>query len=616
MLVGMLVAVLVASWIYWLVAWWSLRAFIRSRPSPPSEFTPPVSILKPTKGVDPQAYQNFASFCRQDYPDYEVLFGVADPADPVIEVVEQVRRDFPSRCIRVLVLPAAGMNRKASLLHALAGRARHDVLVASDSDMRVEPDYLTRVVAPLADPRVGLVTCLFRGEAPVTLTARLEALYMGAIFLPCALVARTLLGLPVAFGSTVALRRGDLARLGGFAALTDYLVDDYQLGERVAGLGLTVHLSDYLVDCVLGSTTFREQWDRMVRWMHCIRVSRPREYPGLLLTFSTALASLLTLATGFAASAWLALAVSLALRWLVGWLVTGYTLRRAARRWLVWLPLMDLLTALAWGTGLVGRRVVWRGETFTLSHDGRLVPLAAEELGTAGALLPLRPLVRRLDAYLRRTYHVFEFSHSRDCLFRLALGQSEEEVILSDGTIVRRGELVGELHLWNEHIPPLGDRRSDLAWAITFRRQLGQSLREVAAYIRTDPRFERVQAFRGEEAFGSRYAPVRLARMAERWGFDLVRRDGAARWWRRSGDFWENLYATWLIWAYNPASLHESRTWQFRRDQLWISRETLCRRYGAAAAASAAGRKVRRTSSPRTQAGLAEDAPQTVPQGL
>ncbi|MFI5341706.1 MAG: YkoP family protein [Candidatus Methylomirabilales bacterium] len=242
--------------------------------------------------------------------------------------------------------------------------------------------------------------------------------------------------------------------------------------------------------------------------------------------------------------------------------------------------------------------------------------LAVEELGTAGGLLPTGPLVRRLDAHLRRTCHIFEFSHSRDCLFRLALGTSTEEVILSDGTIVHRGELVGELHLWNEHIPPLGDRRSDVAWAITVRRQLAQSFQEFAAYIQTDPRFERVQAFRGEGAFGSRYSPVRLARMAKRWAFDLFPRDGAAGWWRRSADFWENLYATWLIWAYNPASLRGSRIPESRRDQFWISRDTLCRRYGEVVTASAAGRKVRRTSSPRTQAGMAKQTPQPATHGL
>jgi len=330
------------------------------------------------------------------------------------------------------------------------------------------------------------------------------------------------------------------------------------------------------------------------------------------------LAAVLILAAGFATLAWLALAVSLALRWLVGWLVTGYTLSRAARRWLVWLPLMDLLSALAWGAGVVGRRVVWRGEAFTLSDDGRLAPIAAEEVGFgfAGARLPLRPLVRRLDAFLRRTGHIFEFSQSRDCLLRLALRNSKEEVTLSDGTNLRRGEPVGELHLWNEHIPVVGDRQPDLVWGVAFRRQLDQSLRELAAYIQTDPRFKQVRAFRGEGMFGSRYAPVRLARMARRWGFDLVTPDGAAGWWRRSADFWENMYATWLIRAYNPASLRGSRVPDLRRDQLWISRETLCRRYGAPVPTSAARRKGRRPSSPRTQPGLTERAPQPATHGV
>jgi ceramide glucosyltransferase len=615
MLTTILEVLLVASWLFWLLAWWWVRAFLR-RPASDSAFQPSVSILKPARGLDADAYRNFLSFCQQDYPDFELIFGVADATDPAVAVVKRLQRDCPTRSIRLVVAPTKRTNRKAGLLHVMSAHARHGILVVSDSDMRVTPDYLRRVVAPLADPSIGLVTCLFRGRQAVTFTARLEALYWGATFLPLVVVARRVLRMRFALGSTLALRREDLLRLGGFAAVAEYLVDDYQVGARIADLGLKVYLSDYIVENVLGPTTFRAQWDREVRWAHCHRVSRPREYPGLLLTFSTPLAVVLVIWTHASPQALLALVASLLLRWTLAWLITGETRDRTARRWMVWLPLRDLLSALIWCMGAGGRQVVWRGETFALSHDGRLVPLPSEEPATPGATPALRPLVRGLDACLRRTCHIFEFSPGQDCLFRLALGESRQDLTLSDGTPVRRGDLVGELHLWNEHIPPLGDRRSDLAWALAFRRQLIRSLRELTAYTQTDPRLARVKAFRGEGAFGSRYTPVHLAKMAERWGFELVRRDGATGWRRRFADFWENLHATCLTWAYNPASLRGRRVWELRRDQFWITRETLLRRYGAEQVPSEASRKVPRSSPSRVQPGLAESQPHPAPQGL
>jgi ceramide glucosyltransferase len=270
------------------------------------------------------------------------------------------------------VVQASGSNRKASILHGLADQARHEVLVVSDSDMRVTPDYLRRVVAPLSDEQIGLVTCPYRGEFPFNLTARLEALYVGSTFLPSVIVARRFLDMRFALGATVALRRSDLARIGGFAAVANYLADDYQLGARVADLGLRVHLSDYVVADVLGATTFRDQWDREVRWARCSRVSRPLEYPGLLLTFSTPLAVTLALITGFATLGWLTLLISVLVRWLVAWQVAGYTGDQVVRQWLVWLPVRDMLSALVWCAGGLGRRVTWRGEEFSLRPNGRM----------------------------------------------------------------------------------------------------------------------------------------------------------------------------------------------------------------------------------------------------
>lgn len=379
---SILLLMIFASWIYWIAACWMVRAFFHRR-SPEAgapSFAPPVSILVPVKGLDYQAFENFASFCRQDYPHFEVLFGVADPADPVIPLVSRLQREFPQREIHLVIDPPIGSNRKASLLHSLSNQARHEILVASDSDMRVTPDYLRRVVAPLADSNTGLVTCPYRGVLPLNFTAGLEALHMGVTFLPSVLVARRLLDMRFALGATIAVRGRDLARIGGFASVADFLADDYQVGARIAALGLRVHLSNYVVSAVLGAPSFQELWQRELRWARCNRVSRPWEYPGLLLSFSTPLALVLSLVAGFDSRSWLVLFGSISLRWLVAWMVSGYTGNRELRRRLIWLPVRDLMSALVWFFGGVGRRITWRGEGFLLGADGRMEPelLSAE----------------------------------------------------------------------------------------------------------------------------------------------------------------------------------------------------------------------------------------------
>ncbi len=572
----------VASWIYWLIACWWTRDFFRARSEPDPDFTPPVSILKPVKGVDAQAYENFASFCQQDYPDFELLFGVADPADPVIPVVERLQQDFPERRIRLIVTPATRVNRKASLLHSMAPQARHDVLVVSDSDMRVTPDYLRQVVAPLVDEEIGLVTCSYRGEVPVTLTARLEALYMGVTFLPSVLVARRFLNMRFALGATVALRRRNLIRMGGFAAVADYLADDYQLGVHIANLGLRVHMANYVAVSVLGATTFHEQWNREVRWARCSRVSRPWEYPGLLLTFSTPLAVILALVTGFAPLAWLSLTVSLLLRWLVAWLVTGYTGNQAIRRWLIMLPMRDMLTALVWCVGEMGRRIVWRGEEFVVRPDGRLelLPAPVQRSMKGRDLVILRKMVLGLDALLRRHYHIYEFSHDQGCLFRLSIIPSPENLTLSDGTQIHAGEPVGELHLWNEHMLQIPKEGPDLAWALTFGRMLRRTLSDLAAYVESDPSLQGIKAFCGTGPLGSQTGLVHLSDLAQRAGFDVVNLDSRAGPGQRFIDFWKNLYVFGLIWAYNPTSLKSKYLRGLQRLQLWISRETLISEHG------------------------------------
>ncbi len=571
---------ILSGWVYWLVALVMVYEFFRPRRQAGREFTPPVSVLKPVKGLDFQAYENLASFCCQDYPDYEVLFGVADPDDPVVPILEQLQRDFPERGIRLVIAETFGANRKASLLDHLVREARHDILVVSDSDMRATPDYLRRVVAPLADPEVGLVTCPYRGEEAHNLTAGLEALHMGAIFLPSVVVARRVIAMRFAMGASLALRRQDLDRLGGFAAIADYLADDYQLGARMAAAGRRVHMSDYLMTCILGAPTFREQWNREVRWMRCVRVSRPLEYPSQLLFYGTPLSAVLAVANEFDGKSLRILTASLVLRWAVAWLISLRTGDRQVRRWLLWLPLRDLMSAAIWCAAILGRRIVWRGERFVLQAGGRMRPLANlapdREDGRFSPLSPPKRVVRAFDRGLRQVLGVFEFCDDPDCLLRVRVTVAAHPLPLPDRPLPK-GAPVLELHLWNERIPPLPAGGPDLAWAAQTRRKLVASLRMLARALSEDPRFTGVQAIGGITVLcfsGDGRQEVHLFR---RLGFTVLPYRNPLG---RFGEFWENLYTWGIMWAFNEASLRRRHLLGLRRGEVWMTREAFLRRYG------------------------------------
>ncbi|HEX9400148.1 MAG TPA: bacteriohopanetetrol glucosamine biosynthesis glycosyltransferase HpnI [Anaeromyxobacter sp.] len=389
-----LLALTAASCGYWLLALFAVRRLL-AHPPPAPPALPPVSLLKPVRGLEPGARESFESFLQVDYPEREVLFGVADPDDPVLPLLEQLEAEHPALAIRIVVAPAPGPNRKAQLLEALSRAARFDVLVATDADMRVAPSYLRDVVASLMAPGVGLVTCPYRGVAPASLPARLEALHMGVTFLPSAAMASAIVGIPFAMGSTMALRRSDLQAVGGFGALSDHLADDYELGARVGALGRRVATCPHVVASVLGRARFRDVWDREVRWSRCARAGRPLGHAGYALTFTTPLALAALAASGFAPEGWAALAGSLALRWIVATAAARATGDGASLRALPLLPIRDCLTAAVWATALVGRRVVWRGEAFEVDRAGRLHPLTAvTPAGAPAARSTGRPAAR------------------------------------------------------------------------------------------------------------------------------------------------------------------------------------------------------------------------------
>jgi ceramide glucosyltransferase len=366
---------------YFLVAVWSARAFLR-RPRFPAGFAPPVSILKPLHGLDPGMLEAFASHCRQNYSgEYEILFGVSRLDDPAAAVVGQLRAEFPDHAIRLIHTPQVlGPNGKISNLAQLAPHARFDYLVIADSDIRVGPNYLTRVLAPFAPIEsrapVGLVTALYRGRSHQTLGSKLEALGISTDFVPGVLTSRFIeRGLHFGLGSTLAVSRAALDAVGGLAPLAEYLSDDYELGARIDAAGFRVELTNEIVETHVAAWTFSGYLHHQLRWSRAMRDSRHAGYAGLVVSFGLAWAVLNLIASGLSLPAFalftlaLFLRVSLALGVGLGILDDRQVLRDL---WLL-LP-RDFLALGVWTWSYASDAIAWRDERFLLK-EGKLVKL-------------------------------------------------------------------------------------------------------------------------------------------------------------------------------------------------------------------------------------------------
>jgi ceramide glucosyltransferase len=373
-------------------AWWFFRRW--RRPAGGEEFLPPVTVLKPLKGPGVDLYANLASFCRQEYPTYQIVFGVEDARDPAVMVVRQLRRDFPHRDIALSIGEMPGANRKIANLRHMMRHARHRTLVLSDSDIRVRPDYLRAMVAPLADPRVGLTTCLYRGTGRFGLPSVLESLFINTDFIPMVLAAQIVQRFEYAYGASIAFRREALDRIGGFAPLADYLADDYQLGNRIAKAGYRLVLLPYVVETVLDSVRVSDVWRHLLRWARTYRVCQPVPWFFTIVTHTVLWGVLAFLVSHGSAWGWAMLGLALATR--VGALAAIMRLlgeRDTVRHlWLV--PPKDLFNSVMWAAAFLGREVNWSGQILRIQRDGRMVPVvgtseplpeAAEGLRAAGS---------------------------------------------------------------------------------------------------------------------------------------------------------------------------------------------------------------------------------------
>ncbi len=359
---------------YYGYAIYAAHRFFSQTDSIDPNFHPSISILKPVCGRDRDAYKNLASFCGQDYPNYQIIFAVHDWADAGIDVIKQIVADFPAIDIQLVVSDRTiGTNRKVSNVANAMTKAHAEIILLADSDVYVESNYLQQVVQPLNNPKVGVVTCLYRSVTEGWLT-ELEALSSATEFLAGVLVSNQLEGVKFAMGQTIVMRRSVLEEIGGFEAIADYLADDFQLGYLPTQAGYEGVLSHQIIDHVMATTTFAGALQRQLRWMVGIRASRPWGYLGLIFTYGTVASLSFLLITAGSLFGWIILIITWTMRLAMAWFIGVKSIRDPVAEKMLWLvPLRDLISFILWCYGFIGNTIKWRDHQFKLTRKGELV---------------------------------------------------------------------------------------------------------------------------------------------------------------------------------------------------------------------------------------------------
>ena len=358
---------------YSITAWRAVRRQIRS-PRVAMSDAPPVTVLKPLCGAEHAMYECLRSFCEQDYPRFQIVFGVSDSDDPAIAVVRRLQREFPGRDLKLAIDGRQhGSSPKVSNLINMMALARHDYLVIADSDVRVTRGYLAKVVAPLLDPRVGIVTCSYRGWPRAGLWSLLGCLFINEWFTPSVRVAAMAGSHSFAFGATIAIRRQVLASIGGFEAIANQLADDYRLGELTRRMGLRTVLSEVVVETCVDERNLGQLLRHELRWLRTIRAVRPVGHALSFVTFGVPVAAIGSLLAAGALPALAMLGITAAAR-----LMLHSTVRKpgSALSHLLILPLRDTLNFALWGWSFATSRVRWRDGHFQVTSDGSVQPVA------------------------------------------------------------------------------------------------------------------------------------------------------------------------------------------------------------------------------------------------
>ena len=334
-----------------------------------------ISILKPLSGAEPNLESNLRTFFEQDYPSFEILFAVRSATDPAVAIVEKLRAEFPTVPSRLIITGEPSYaNAKVYSLDHMKSAARYELLVMSDSDIRVTPGMLARIAAEFADPKLGVATCPYRAVPGPGLWSKLEAIGMNTQFLGGVLTARMLEGMKFALGPTITARKSVLDEMGGFDRLKDYLAEDFVMGNFADALGHGVILSSYIIEHHIGSHGFLDNMKHRLRWARSTRRSRPKGYVGELFTMPLPPALLLAV---WQPALWPVAALAVALRALSAWACAGYVLHDSLTLRYWWLiPLQDIAAFVVWIAGFFGNTIVWRGRKYYLYPDGRFATIA------------------------------------------------------------------------------------------------------------------------------------------------------------------------------------------------------------------------------------------------
>jgi ceramide glucosyltransferase len=347
-----------------------IALWVRRESSARGQVLPPVTVLKPLHGEEVALYEALRSFCDQDYPVFQIVYGVRDAHDPALNVVRRLQQEFPKVLMSVVVdARLHGTNYKVSNLINMMAAAKHEYLVLADSDIHVRRDYLAEVVPPLLDEKVGIVTCAYRGRPQPNMWARLGAQYIDDWFMPSIMLAHLLGGRTFAFGATIGLRREVLERIGGFMAINNHLADDYMLSYLTKKIGLSTVLSHHVVETSVRESDPAALARHELRWMRTNRFVQPLGYAFSFITFTVPLAI---------AGAWLAEGAAPTLLLLCGSVLARVVLhvsqRARGKRPLfsdLWLfPLRDAMIALMWASGFASRQVDWGQQKYSVARDG------------------------------------------------------------------------------------------------------------------------------------------------------------------------------------------------------------------------------------------------------
>ncbi|KEF41838.1 MAG: hypothetical protein ER33_09315 [Cyanobium sp. CACIAM 14] len=368
---SIMLVVTVAGIFYYLAACYAVFRFKQESHGDHALIQPPVTIVKPLHGADSDTYGALESFCCQNYPCFQMIFSVRSPADPVVAVVEQLIHDYPHLDLCLVVSDHSwGANNKVNNMANALAHAKHPIYVFADSDIWVQPDDLVRILQPLANPHVGLITTMYRTR-PKGWLAAFEALGTSTEFFPSVLLARQLEGMAFAFGATIVIRRDVLESFGGLPVIANYLADDYKIGACTAKAGYQVVLSDCVVEHALTTADLKSLILHQLRWVRGNRFSRPWGTLGLLFSYGTVSSLAFLLLTNGSLLAVLLFSLSWMLRYLLGWMVGVRLLQDQPASRLLWLaPVRDLVSFLIWSASWFGSDVVWNNRHFRLSKGG------------------------------------------------------------------------------------------------------------------------------------------------------------------------------------------------------------------------------------------------------